>query len=52
MSSVDPSHGALGIRAWLSWGVVHVQDGLEAAEACAEVGSDGAKGPLHWDGHG
>ena len=33
-SPVDPSHRALGVRAWLSWGLVHVQDGLGAAEPC------------------
>lgn len=37
VSPVDPSHGALGIRAWLSWGLVHVQIGLGAAEPCGPV---------------
>lgn len=34
MSSVGPSHGALGIRAW---GLAHVQDGLGASELCGFV---------------
>jgi len=33
-SPVNPSHGALGIRAWLSWGLVHVWDVLGAAGLC------------------
>lgn len=36
-SPVDPSHRVLGIRAWLSWRLVRVQDGLGAAEPCGPV---------------